>query len=171
MEMKYLREQDTGKRYLPVVHINGIVGLDTDEVSSPNIQYYSLNDDEKGVYGSVIIREYNKIVTVSLDLSIEPDTDGTSAFKDLKLGSDVILSLNTALNTEKHKYTSIVFDCLAYDENGVSSNILANAYMVQISETEASIIISTSTSDDIPYTAGDICSIVGSAVGLIIGRY
>ena len=64
MEMKYLVEQDSGKIYLPVVHANGIIGLDInndEEAKLTNIVYAS-ND----ISIDLDIAELNKMIFASL---------------------------------------------------------------------------------------------------------
>lgn len=171
MEIKYLTEQDTGERYLPVVHINSIVGLDTSGGSSPIVHRCAINDTEQGINGNAIIREFNKIVVANIDLTVDhTNITDTSAFKRLKAGNDVTIELPTPDN--KSKYSILVFDTLVYDENNsISSDILSSAYLLQLSATEATLSLRTNKAEDLSYTAGDICRLIGTAVGIVIGGY
>ena len=172
MEMKYLVEQDSGKIYLPVVHANGIIGLDInndEEAKLTNIVYAS-ND----ISIDLDIAELNKMIFASLEIDfINNNTQDETPYWILLNGGTVDISIDdNAIST----FIPMIFNCIAYDDIGeISGDIEVYVKLIKgrIS-IQAALKKNTYSVNDIGVISKkeeplSISKIVGSANGLIIG--
>lgn len=169
MEMKYLKEQDTGQIYMPVVHRDGIVGLDPSGSDPPSV-YTSvyIQDDDQGITGSISFTEYSKIVLASLKLYIDPDG---AAYETLKSQNNVSISIDM-----EYIYSYLVFDTIAYNEGKMSTNVPTSAWLGsdKILHFNAGVKANNYTPNidgviNEQYTYNPIDYIIGTAIGIVIG--
>lgn len=113
MQMKYLKEQDTGKRFLPAVHTSGIVGYNDSAKENP-VSITSININDQGVTGKLTVLKYNKIATFHVSLNI-----GDEAMEEFKQGREVVVSLGNTLPSYGSAYArAVTFDMISYDKDG-----------------------------------------------------
>lgn len=110
MEMKYLREQDTGQIYLPVVHASGIVGLTTYKADTCTKYTAKIEDTEQGVTGDIEVFEYNKILVGQIELNFK---DNSLALTRLANGNSIVVDCKLGL---PFIFTPLIFDTLSYEK-------------------------------------------------------
>lgn len=116
MEIKNLKEQDTGQIYLPRVHAEGIIGLDSSSNTTKQIVSHDFSDTTHGITrGLLRFVEYNRIVLVNLEMMINTDnTDIDSIYTILKNNGQYNISIkNGALKS----YSFMAFDTVTFDSD------------------------------------------------------
>lgn len=114
MEIKNLKEQDTGQIYLPRVHADGIIGLDSSSNNSKYVISHDFTDTDHGITrGLLRFVEYNRIVVVNLEMMINVDnTDVGSIYSVLRGNGQYNININ---NAALKKYSFMVFDTVTFD--------------------------------------------------------
>lgn len=176
MEMKYLKEQDTGKRYLPVVHVKGIVGLDTSVDGSINRYTKTLTDTASGISnGTIEVFEFNKFVCANLELSF---SQNSTLVEKLVNGTTVSIDIGSFV---PFTFTPLVFENVCFEY--INTADIFNSYKIDASVklvgTTLSIIASLKenlyTVDNVGLVVNNpvvlrLAKIIGSATGILLKR-
>ena len=175
MEMKYLREQDTGQIYLPVVHASGIVGLDTSGSSEMTKYEIDLTDRDQFISsGTLTIYQYSKMVFIQLSILFDPYTENdNSAYQRMLNGNTIVLDINEG--TDIKDCMPVVLNTISYDDRDVVSSVIDTS----VCYTNGCLTMTSSLKDNEVYFDEDnilktrsnpikLTKVVGSGFGLLL---
>lgn len=121
MEMKYLKEQDSDEKYFPVVHVDGVIGLDAAQEKTVSVYKLNLANKEQGIDGGTLtIYICDKMVYADIDIEIDSTTENDEfLYRKLLDGGDVIVDVEDIFDCPSMGI--LVFNTISYDETNTMS--------------------------------------------------
>lgn len=127
-EMKYLTNQETDNIMLPLVHVNGIVGLNINQDNSTKVQTVNISGEYFSIDAKLYVYQYDNIVTVSLIGKLTND-----GIEYLRNGNTIELTISALNNTEFVVLDSVLLTAMEDPAIGAYANVYVSDGKLYIS--------------------------------------
>lgn len=117
-EMKYLVEQETDNVMLPLVHVNGIVGLNINTNTGTSIQTVDLTGEYFGIDSKLFVYQYDNLISLSLVAKLTNE-----GIEYLSGGNTIELTISALNNTEFLVLDSVALSSMDSPVFGVNTNV------------------------------------------------